>query len=172
MARRRDGEHCSPRSTRCLPTKTKATHIDLRRSTVLGGGVPAVDWLARTPGLRPSRHGRPLAARTVSQVLGSAVESEPARSRPTSQRAATPGRIHTPNGSWARSAEMSGPLIILNVRHLKRTLASCFSYCHGSRTHLGLDKQCRFPRQVSGAGRFVQDSRIGGLHHRYERVAV
>ena len=38
----------------------------------------------RTPlVLRPSRHGRPLAARTVSQVLGSAAESEPARSRPT-----------------------------------------------------------------------------------------
>jgi hypothetical protein len=33
----------------------------LLRPTVLGGGVPAVDWLARTPGLRPSRHGRPLA---------------------------------------------------------------------------------------------------------------
>jgi len=36
--------------------------FDLLRPTVLGGGVPNVDWLARTPGLRPSRHGRPLAA--------------------------------------------------------------------------------------------------------------
>jgi hypothetical protein len=36
------------------------------------GAVPAVDRLARSPGIRPSRHGRPLAARTVSQVLGSA----------------------------------------------------------------------------------------------------
>jgi hypothetical protein len=35
--------------------------------------------------------------------------------------------------------------IILNARHLKRTLASYFSYYHGSRTHLGLDKQCPFP---------------------------
>jgi hypothetical protein len=52
--RRRDGEHCSPRSTRCLPTKTKTTHIDLLRPTVLGGGVPSVDWLARTPGRRLS----------------------------------------------------------------------------------------------------------------------
>jgi hypothetical protein len=46
--------------------------------------------------------------------------------------------------------------IILNARHLKRTLASYFSYYHGSRTHLGLDQQCPFPRQVSGAGRIVQ----------------
>ena len=30
--------------------------------------------------------------------------------------------------------------VILNARHLKRTLASYFAYYHGSRTHLGLDK--------------------------------
>jgi hypothetical protein len=34
--------------------------------------------------------------------------------------------------------------VILNARHLKRTLASYFEYYHGSRTHLGLDKQVRF----------------------------
>jgi putative transposase len=62
--------------------------------------------------------------------------------------------------------------IILNARHLKRTLASYFSYYHGSRTHLGLDKQCPFPRQVSGAGRIVQISQLGGIHHRYERIAA
>jgi hypothetical protein len=61
--------------------------------------------------------------------------------------------------------------IILNARHLKRTLASYFSYYHGSRTHVGLDKQCPCPRQVSGAGRIVQISQLGGLHHRYERIA-
>jgi transposase InsO family protein len=62
--------------------------------------------------------------------------------------------------------------IILNARHLKRTLASYFSYYHASRTHLGLDKQCPFPRQVSGAGRIVQISQLGGLHHRNERIAA
>jgi transposase InsO family protein len=41
--------------------------------------------------------------------------------------------------------------IILNARHLKRTLASYFRYYHESRTHLGLGKQCPFPRQVSKA---------------------
>jgi putative transposase len=62
--------------------------------------------------------------------------------------------------------------VILNPRQLKRTLASYFSYYHGSRTHLGLDKQCPFPRQASGAGRIVQISQLGGLHHRYERIAA
>jgi hypothetical protein len=42
--------------------------------------------------------------------------------------------------------------VILNARHLKRTLASYFEYYHGSRTHLGLDKQCPIPRQVSSIG--------------------
>ena len=52
--------------------------------------------------------------------------------------------------------------IILNARHLKRTLASYFSYYHGSRTHFGLDKQCPFPRRVAGAGRIVQISHLEG----------
>ena len=46
--------------------------------------------------------------------------------------------------------------VILNARHLKKTLASYLAYYHGSRTHLGLDKQCPFPRQVSGIGRIIE----------------
>jgi putative transposase len=62
--------------------------------------------------------------------------------------------------------------VILNARHLRRTLASYFAYYYGSRTHLGLDKQCPFPRQVSRIGRIVEIPQLGGLHHRYERVAA
>src|SRR5271167_420533 len=62
--------------------------------------------------------------------------------------------------------------IILNARHLKRTLNSYFGYYHGSRTHLGLEKQCPFPRQVSSTGRIIAIPQLGGLHHRYERVAA
>jgi len=62
--------------------------------------------------------------------------------------------------------------VILNARHLKRTLASYFAYYHGSRTHLGLDKQCPFPRQASTVGRIIEIPQLGGLHHRYERVAA
>jgi putative transposase len=62
--------------------------------------------------------------------------------------------------------------VILNAKHLKRALASYFGYYHGSRTHLGLDKQCPFPRQVSSIGRIIAIPQLGGLHHRYERVAA
>jgi transposase InsO family protein len=62
--------------------------------------------------------------------------------------------------------------VILNARHLKRTLASYFAYYHESRTHLGLDKQCPFPRPVSAIGTIVEVPQLGGLHHRYERIAA
>jgi putative transposase len=62
--------------------------------------------------------------------------------------------------------------VILNVRHLKKTLAAYFAYYHGSRTHLGLDKQCPFPRPVSSIGRITAIPQLGGLHHRYERIAA
>src|SRR5215471_8554715 len=62
--------------------------------------------------------------------------------------------------------------VILNARHLKRTLSSYFAYYHGSRTHLGLDKQCPHARQVSSGRRIVKIPHLGGLHHRYERIAA
>ena len=62
--------------------------------------------------------------------------------------------------------------VILNARRLKRTLSSYFAYYHGSRTHLGLDRQCPHARQVSSVGRIVKIPLLGGLHHRYERIAA
>jgi hypothetical protein len=62
--------------------------------------------------------------------------------------------------------------VILNAMHLKRTLSSYFAYYHGSRTHLGLDKQCPHTRQVSSVGRIIKIPHLGGLHHRYERIAA
>ena len=62
--------------------------------------------------------------------------------------------------------------VILNARHLKRTLTSYFVYYHGSRTHLGLDKQCPHGRLVSNVGRIVKIPQLGGLHHRDEGVAA
>jgi transposase InsO family protein len=60
--------------------------------------------------------------------------------------------------------------IILNGRHLKRTLSSYFRYYHQSRTHLSLDKECPFPRAVLNVGKIVAIPQLGGLHHRYERI--
>jgi putative transposase len=62
--------------------------------------------------------------------------------------------------------------VILNARHLKRSLTLYLAYYHRSRTHLGLDKQCPHARQVSSVGRIVKIPQLGGLHHRYERVAA
>jgi putative transposase len=61
--------------------------------------------------------------------------------------------------------------VILSANHLRRTLTKYFDYYHGSRPHLGLDKQCPFPRQVSSIGRIIEIPHLEGLHHRYERVA-
>jgi transposase InsO family protein len=56
--------------------------------------------------------------------------------------------------------------IILNARHLKRTLSSYFRYYHKSRTHLSLGKQCPFPREALNVGKIVAIPQLGGLHHR------
>jgi transposase InsO family protein len=62
--------------------------------------------------------------------------------------------------------------VILSAKHLKRTLANYFRYYHESRTHLGLSKQCPLPREVSSSGKIIEIPQLGGLHHRYERIAV
>lgn len=61
--------------------------------------------------------------------------------------------------------------LVLNTRHLKKTLAAYFRYYHRSRTHLGLDKQCPIERTVMERGMIVEKAELGGLHHRYERLA-
>ena len=62
--------------------------------------------------------------------------------------------------------------VILNAGHLKRTLTSYFAYYHGSRTHLGQDKQCPFPRAVMSTGQIVEIPQLGGLHHRHAGIAA
>ena len=65
-------------------------------------------------------------------------------------------------------------VIVLNERHLRRILASYFDYYHRSRTHLSLDKDAPDGRPVQqlGAGKLVAFPQVGGLHHRYERLAA
>ena len=62
--------------------------------------------------------------------------------------------------------------IVFNQAALYRHIQNFVSYHHGSRTHVGLDKQCPHVRQVSNVGRIVKILQLGGLHHRYERVAA
>jgi hypothetical protein len=63
--------------------------------------------------------------------------------------------------------------VVLNDRHLKRTLTSYLNYYHCWRTHLSLGMNSPESRSVQPPelGKVVQFQEVGGLHHRYERVA-
>ncbi len=65
-------------------------------------------------------------------------------------------------------------VIVLNERHLRRNLASYLDYYHRSRCHLSLDKDAPFGRPVQpvSSGEIVAFPQVGGLHHRYERLAA
>ena len=64
--------------------------------------------------------------------------------------------------------------IILNEWHLRRILGSYLDYYHGSRTHLSIGKDTPDgrPVQSAGSGTVVSLPKVGGLHHRYERLAA
>jgi transposase InsO family protein len=63
-------------------------------------------------------------------------------------------------------------IIAVNERHLKRLLSEYVRYYHEDRTHLGLGKATPNSRIRSMAsGRVLSHVRLGGLHHRYDRVA-
>lgn len=75
---------------------------------------------------------------------------------------------------WVGSCrrELLDHMIALNESHLKRLLGSYIRYYHEDRTHCGLEKQTPGKRmRCSGHGKVVAWPRVGGLHHRYERVA-
>jgi transposase InsO family protein len=65
-------------------------------------------------------------------------------------------------------------MIVLNARHLRRILTMYSAYYHRSRTHLGLEKNAPDPRPVSppSPGPIIAIPEVGGLHHRYERLAA
>ena len=61
-----------------------------------------------------------------------------------------------------------------NEMHLRRLLREYLAYYHGSRTHLGIGKDCPETRAVEPPvlGRIVELPLVGGLHHRYLRRAA
>ncbi len=65
-------------------------------------------------------------------------------------------------------------MIIINQRHLRRTLRNYFDYYHSCRTHLSLNKDPPDSRAVESVeyGNIVALPRVGGLHHRYTRIAA
>jgi transposase InsO family protein len=65
-------------------------------------------------------------------------------------------------------------VVVLNENHLRRLLRDYLTYYHHYRTHLSLEKDSPEPRPVERAdlGRIVETPMVGGLHHRYTRLAA
>ena len=65
-------------------------------------------------------------------------------------------------------------VIVLNDNHLRRILRDYLTYYHRCRTHLSLDKDSPEPRSVEppDQGRIAEFPMVGGLHHRYSRLAA
>ncbi len=65
-------------------------------------------------------------------------------------------------------------MIIFGERHLRKALRDYCDYYHASRPHLGLGKDCPEPREVEPAemGKIIAIPQVGGLHHRYTRIAA
>jgi transposase InsO family protein len=65
-------------------------------------------------------------------------------------------------------------IVIFNERHLHRVLSSYVDYYHRTRTHLSLDKDCPDPRPIlpRRIGKVIAIPQVGGLHHRYDRLAA
>ena len=65
-------------------------------------------------------------------------------------------------------------VIVFNAAGLRRVVAAYIAYYLRSRTHLALGKDTPTPRPVTppSAGRIVASPEVGGLHHRYNRIAA
>ena len=64
-------------------------------------------------------------------------------------------------------------VIVPSEDHWLRILSSYLQYYHESRTHLSLERNAPNPREVEprSRGKVVAVPQVGGLHHRYTRVA-
>jgi putative transposase len=64
-------------------------------------------------------------------------------------------------------------VVVLNAAGLRRILKSYVAYYATARTHLSLEKDSPEPRLVTpSSGRVIAVPQVGGLHHRYERLAA
>ena len=65
-------------------------------------------------------------------------------------------------------------VIVLSEPHLRRILRKHLEYYHGSRTHLALGKDGPELREGESpdGGKVIALPMVGGLHHRYTRLAA
>ncbi len=67
--------------------------------------------------------------------------------------------------------ECTDHVIPMGEKHLLRTLREYVEYYNESRTHQSLDGNAPNARKVEHDGAVVATPVLGGLHHRYSRVA-
>jgi putative transposase len=69
--------------------------------------------------------------------------------------------------------ECLNQVVILNAAHLRRLLRAYVAYYNSARPHQALEQNAPRPRTVQppSLGRVVAIPQVGGLHHRYTRVA-
>jgi len=80
--------------------------------------------------------------------------------------------VERANGTLRR--ECLDHLIIFNERHMRRILSEFIDdYYNTTRPHLSLNRNSPIPREIdpSPNGKVVSTPILGGLHHRYHRVA-
>jgi len=65
-------------------------------------------------------------------------------------------------------------VIVVNENHLRKVLKDYFRHCTESETQLALGKDCPEPRMIEPPemGKIVAIPQVGGLHHRYTRIAA
>jgi transposase InsO family protein len=68
--------------------------------------------------------------------------------------------------------ECTDHVIVLGERHLRLVLKSYFAYYNRSRTHLSLASEAPVSRSVEMSGTVIAIPEVGGLHHRYSRLAA
>ena len=135
---------------------------------------------------RPAGDRRRLASTRLSPILD--LEKPPAHR--TTGRAGRRSRLNiqtvrtAPRSPWQNAyvervigsirRECLDHVIVANAAGLRRVLAGDIAYYMRSRTHLALAKDSPMPRPVQSpsAGRIVVTPEVGGLHHRYDRVAA
>ena len=64
-------------------------------------------------------------------------------------------------------------LIVLGEGQLRQILREYFDYYNEMRPHQSLEKNSPVPREIEppGKGKIISVPQVGGLHHRYLRVA-
>ena len=162
-------------SASARPTATRTDHRPPRWSSTLATSGPGLPRQHKIPGLQPSSYGSLRGQTRVRTAGGTGVSPENVGRQP-------PHRVHLTAMSNAFVERVIGSIrrdcldhvVVLNDSYLKRILTSYFKYYHHWRTHLslGMDSPESRSLQPPALRNVIQLPEVGGLHHRYERVAA